>query len=280
MKQKRILCLVLALILTSSLLTLPVQAAAKPAFQWLMNYTKNNGTYNEESKTYSISWYMDDSESDKISLKYSTKDGTLRCIKSWSGDYTILILKPSLSTPYQVIYENVGNFKGEYSVNPSTYTENTKLHYTEFSGDSAYSGHVDSYLNASLPWLLEAISNLLVLEKSGFTLKDLGFSKFSRHKLHVYTEPEPVEPLHCGDNNYYQVCLICGKRVELSNYVFIRHIKGDFVWDPEPTCTDYGFGGYDRIDHRTEFPTFTNENGELGFFAYLPSRTATVFRKK
>ena len=68
--------------------------------------------------------------------------------------------------------------------------------------------------------------------------------------------------------------------VEHSYFGYFVPVTEEGSYEVEYTTDDYGFGGYDRIDHRTEFPTFTNENGELGFFAYLPSRTATVFRKK
>ena len=52
--KKRILCAVLSVMLLASLITLPAQAAAKPAFQWLVDFTKREGLYDAANKTYAV----------------------------------------------------------------------------------------------------------------------------------------------------------------------------------------------------------------------------------
>ncbi|MBR5338891.1 MAG: alpha amylase C-terminal domain-containing protein [Lachnospiraceae bacterium] len=43
---------------------------------------------------------------------------------------------------------------------------------------------------------------------------------------------------------------------------------------------DSEFGGYGRVSHDTDYQTETLPDGRTGFQAYLPARTASVFRKK
>ena len=43
---------------------------------------------------------------------------------------------------------------------------------------------------------------------------------------------------------------------------------------------DPEFGGYGRVSHETDYATEILPDGRGGFMAYLPSRTASVFRKK
>ena len=43
---------------------------------------------------------------------------------------------------------------------------------------------------------------------------------------------------------------------------------------------DTEFGGYGRVDHGTDYTTEVLPDGRTGFQAYLPARTASVFRKK
>ena len=43
---------------------------------------------------------------------------------------------------------------------------------------------------------------------------------------------------------------------------------------------DTEFGGYGRVSHETDYQTETLPDGRTGFQAYLPARTASVFKKK
>ncbi len=46
-------------------------------------------------------------------------------------------------------------------------------------------------------------------------------------------------------------------------------------------CTDDGaFGGFGRVDGSYRYQTFTDATGRCGFYCYLPSRTAVVFRRE
>ncbi len=246
MKCKRILCVALTVLMAVSLLVLPAQAAAKPAFQWLADFAKREGEYDSANKIYVVSWYMDESEWDVISLEYDASDNTLYCVifdKTAPTWYTALVLKPGLSAPYQVIVQNGNTYAAEYSVNPGSYTETTKLHYNQFYGDRAYQDQVDMKVNADVPDILESISNLMILSGSNYRLKDLGFSNFKRHFLHVESDPELVNEFHCGGNTLYRRrCLICGRERVYDQWE--SHIQGDFHWVLEPTCTEGGYGYY------------------------------------
>ena len=43
---------------------------------------------------------------------------------------------------------------------------------------------------------------------------------------------------------------------------------------------DKNFGGFERVDKEYKYKAEITADGRLGFFCYLPSRTATVFKKQ
>ena len=53
--------------------------------------------------------------------------------------------------------------------------------------------------------------------------------------------------------------------------------KGNYV--AVMSTDDAEFGGFDRVDKAYKYKTEKNSDGVCGFYCYLPSRTATVFRK-
>ena len=45
------------------------------------------------------------------------------------------------------------------------------------------------------------------------------------------------------------------------------------------TTDDLAFGGFNRVDNNYRYTATKTEDGRIGFFCYLPSRTATVFKR-
>ena len=45
------------------------------------------------------------------------------------------------------------------------------------------------------------------------------------------------------------------------------------------TTDDGAFGGFDRVSKSYRYLAQVQEDGRIGFFTYLPSRTAVVFKK-
>jgi S-layer homology domain. len=242
MKTKRLLCMLVSAALLASLITLPAQAAAKPAFQWLVDATRSQGEYDAQNKLYNLAWYMNESKLEVIVLQYSTVDGNLYCSKIFYDDFTTLVLSPNLDTPYSLVGKN-DNEIGEYTVYPGSYTEKTALRPKEFYGDERFEDILNQQTNVDLPLILESISNLMILSGSSYRLKDLGFAAFTRHELHEYTEPKLVGQFVCGGTNYYtSQCRICGKTWTSSHYD--DHVKGEIHMVREPTCTEGGYGYY------------------------------------
>ena len=104
--KKRILCAVLSVMLLASLITLPAQAAAKPAFQWLVDFTRQEGQYDAASKTYAVSWVWDESQENMyIVLEYDLNDGNLYCWFFNYSDEIYMVLTPNLDTPYPMFYQ-------------------------------------------------------------------------------------------------------------------------------------------------------------------------------
>ena len=132
--KKRILCVVLSVLITISMITLPAQAAAKPAFQWLVDFTKHEGDYDAASKTYDVSWYMDDSESKIIAMEYDLTDGCLYCWIVDGAIETLLVLTPNLDAPYEMYSQCGTSYAAQYRIYPGSYTDTTQLHYTQYSG--------------------------------------------------------------------------------------------------------------------------------------------------
>ena len=61
-------------------------------------------------------------------------------------------------------------------------------------------------------------------------------------------------------------------------YFVPTHTRGSYV---VTMSTDDGeFGGFSRVDRQYVYKTEKNEDGTLGFYCYLPSRTAIVFKRK
>ncbi len=56
-------------------------------------------------------------------------------------------------------------------------------------------------------------------------------------------------------------------------------VEEEGVYRPVLSTDDADFGGFDRIDKTYEYKAERTVDGRLGFFAYLPSRTAIVFKK-
>ena len=239
--KKRILCAILSLVIAVSLVTLPTQAASKPAFQWLVDFTKREGLYDAANKTYGVSWIWDETQANEyLGLEYDLNDGNLYCWLVFHSDELYMVLTPNLDTPYQVILQNGHNYAAEYRVYPGVYTEKTNLQHTQYSGHEVYLRDVDTVANGSLRMLLETLNNLMTLSGSSYRIKDLGFTKFTRHTMHIYGDPVLEGEFHCGNNTYYRrYCLICGS--SYTYYQWEDHIKGSIVWLNEPTCTDWGY---------------------------------------
>ena len=226
------------------MVTLPAQAAAKPAYQLLADLVKNYGEYDASIKAYNLVYYYDDDTDLTCALSYDSNDSSLYCWIFGGAFYekTYMVLTPNLYTPYTVVTQTMNSFAAKYSFYPGSYTEKTKLHYTEYSGHPVYQDEADVQVNAFLPLLVDSINSLMILMGTSYRVKDLGFTKFNYHSMHVDTEPEVVGELKCGNNRYSCRCLVCGRTASFDKWE--DHIKGDIIWEKEASCTEEGRGQY------------------------------------
>ena len=82
------------------------------------------------------------------------------------------------------------------------------------------------------------------------------------------------------ENSAYNIQVLSFSRnfgKESAMYAGLKSAGGNYV--AVMTTDDAEFGGFDRVDKTYKYKTEKNSDGVCGFYCYLPSRTATVFRK-
>ena len=57
-------------------------------------------------------------------------------------------------------------------------------------------------------------------------------------------------------------------------------VEEEGVYSPILSSDDSDFGGFDRVSTKHKYKASKTKDGRLGFFCYLPSRTAIVFKKE
>ncbi len=238
--KKRVFSLLLILALLAQLLVFPASAATpQNVYQWLVNHVKQYGDYDAGENVYYIVYYMFSEErGDTYQIIYDQSDGDLILFTDVRG-HVELDISRSAKAPFTGFYYNPNTYLATYSVNPKDYTAKSNLHFSDFEGASAYRNQVDNAFNESLKWILEKTNNLLVVCKSGLTVKDLGFTNWNRHIIHEWDDPVLIKAGACGTENVYQVkCLVCGETEQYEEP--LEHQWGDPIVFTEPTCTKQG----------------------------------------
>ncbi len=123
------------------------------------------------------------------------------------------------------------------SLNPATYTENTNL-FSEYSGESA---NLLIDLTASL---VEKLN--LLLDTGNYSIKDLGFTKFTRHRYHVAGYAVITREPTCAQQGELTIyCKLCGQAVATESIPKTsNHSWNNGTVIVAPSCTNNGWTQY------------------------------------
>ena len=234
---KRILAVLLCVSLLLGMLVLPASAATpKQAYDALVALAKE-GDYDSDNHCYVVGQSLSDGvyygiffypNDNKVEL--SIFNDVLDCT---------LILRSNVKTPFEAYLDYSGAGKGTAKVYPGSYTENTKLDFSSFTGNSNYRSDLKDLLNALLPEVLD-LTNAYLCDKDR-SIKDLGFTKFSKHEWHNYDQGKVTQQPTCvqsGVKTY--TCRICGHTRTEEIPATGQHKYNGGTITQQPTCTGHG----------------------------------------
>ena len=155
-------------------------------YNYLVDYTRRNGIYMGEDNSY-IHQFDRTSDSDSSTYCFTIYDASKQMLtlamRNYFGDIerdVFLEIPSSLSGSYTVMlggkYSGL-DYSGLATVNAATYTDTTKLYFSNYTGPSSVEASDRDLLAAELNLLL-AKTGVLVLLPAGYTLQDLGFRSF------------------------------------------------------------------------------------------------------
>ena len=214
--KNRIVSLLLALLLILGIF--PAAAlranAASPAnvYAYLKTYAMS-GEHNSDKTVYTRLFYTDEYEEAYFVVEYYTSGGSLT-IRNQGRNYSVsLVLKADMSLPYTVSASTEYGHGDGTLKNPGSYTEQTQLTLDYFVGyDLNQAEDAEKVLTRYFPDLLEYL--LLVIDGGGYTLKDLRFSKFTRHTVNIDRQQAVVTPPTCSEPGSARfVCKLCGRQI-------------------------------------------------------------------
>ena len=238
--KRRMLSFVLVIALLLSV-TLPANAAtAKQAYQFLVDCAKQ-GSYNAQEKLFQNNYSMGQAGNLRVSYYEQSKKVVLYTRSASYLSAAFLELESSLNTPYNGSFANY--FEFDYNVesgprinvkiNPATYSENTNLVPNQGADASSY--------NSLMAKLVELLN--LLLYTGGYSIKDLGFTKFTQHFYHIAGNSAVTVPPTCGTPGVRTTyCGICGVPVKEERIppTEAHILQLDLVIEP-PTCTEAGW---------------------------------------
>lgn len=190
--MKKILCVLLSLIMSASLIAIPLSAQAETKYwvdmnfakdniEGLRNYIKTKGSTNDDGDKY-IQYYYEKFNYNYLII-YETKTGALDFWADFDGDeYVDMYYAYPNVNPELLV--NLGSSyvlaKADFDVNYYNY-QDINLTVTKANGD--YSNEdVQHYGNLSLKAAIEGWNNCLI-DNTSYTLASIGFNSLCNHNL-------------------------------------------------------------------------------------------------
>ena len=271
---KKLISVLLAVLILTSLLALPADAASySSAFNCLKEFAMQ-GTYDSGDNTdfYVNAIALDDYGNYKIGITYYVRaepscnyfelftdaESTAPVISLYyyqknedrSECWTMIRFTPQQRDSCTVALDiSPGNelpgCMATATIHPSTYKTSAKLSFERY--DDWGAGYMretyQEYMRASLALLLEYARKILV--ENGSDLQSLGFSKFDQHTVHAIDYSDSVilhqEP-RCNSKGIIEYsCAICGQRI----LEYLPMTPGEHNWDDgiltdPPSCKTEG----------------------------------------
>ena len=232
--KKRVISLILALVLLAGCLPMtaaPADAASGTAYQYLVKFAKQ-GYHDTLNSYYTAGFYLDEDETTVYAVNYYELTKSVKlCILT--SQLVLSIEVPStLKSPYTVQLNINDEISGTAKLYPATYTEEKKLSFATYSGDTDHKTAAKNLMNQLLPEIVEITG--LVLFDGDFQVRDLGFAAFTRHIYHVYDKGKVTQEPTCTEKGVKTyTCQMCGKKQKES----IPALGHEFQ---EGTCTRCG----------------------------------------
>ena len=235
--KKRILSLLLAVALLVGISSIPASAAApKDVFAYLKAKAMS-GTHNTSAKTYTTVIYLDDDRQVSWKAVYYESSGRVDVQLSEPNLTVVMELKSSMSTPFTayINYPNVG--KGTTQVYPSSYTGQV-LSFSAYSGNTAKKAELQATFNQLLPELIEFTGT--VIWGGNYRLKDMGFTKFTRHVYHLYDSGVVKQKQTCTQKEIRLfTCVVCGSTKTETKPPLGHNWSKSWI-SVQPTCAETG----------------------------------------
>ena len=208
--MKKTISLILAVMLLCGALTLSASAATPNQVYSCLKQYAMAGEHNSDMTVYKTVLYLCEDLTEFFRVEYYTSNEGLEATYCNNQCSITLCLPKGMATPWLVrVSTNYGNGAG-YLKQPGNYTPETNLKLDYFVGGSSREAEeAEGYLTRYFPTLLEYI--YLVIYDSGYNLKDLGFSKFNRHTVHIFGPETVVKPATCIEQGTAShSCRVCG----------------------------------------------------------------------
>jgi hypothetical protein len=209
--KKRAISLILAVLLTVSLLTVPASAAnAKDAYNYLKSIAME-GEYNSDSHWWYNRVKVDSSNELYYGIYYSEYSQNIELTLLYVDTLEITWrITSNPSQPYEAfiwVYDNQ-NTKGTVSLG-SGYNGGAFSSFSSFSGNTSLKSNMLETISEFLPFVVEFTRG--VLDVGGYTLADLGLTGYlSCMYLHTIRDSVTQQPTCGQDGVLSHTCYVCG----------------------------------------------------------------------
>ena len=243
--KHRFLSLLLCLCLLCGLLVLPAEAATpKDVYQKLKSIALS-GYHDTDAGCWCDNILIDESSEAYYGVYYWEKDYEVEVTIFTDVFEVTLILPPAMSMPYtayMTVYDSK-NTTGTVKV-PANYNGGSFSSFSSFSGDSSLKSDMLNSLSTILPLVIEYTRAFLL--DFGYTLRDLGFTAYSKCSIHVWDDGVLIKAPTCSSTGLRRyTCRICGTTADEETPTDGNaHSWGDpFVLTPA-SCTEDGTTRY------------------------------------